>query len=148
MLDSAKIGILGGSLLAGVIGANRVAPRNSRQPSLEPFRCVRVRSLGRLAADADTRHRDHRFQAKHVDARLAQILDLLRRMIGSMFMRVNSKCAHQVRPPLVPDSAERRGRWEALGGYSGPGAITEHSGNASNAMALGAFESLSPCHSR
>jgi len=24
----------------------------------------------------------------------------LRRMIGSMFMRVNSKCAHQVRPPL------------------------------------------------
>src|ERR1700681_3077780 len=23
----------------------------------------------------------------------------LRRMIGSMFMRVNSKCAHQVRPP-------------------------------------------------
>jgi len=24
----------------------------------------------------------------------------LRRIIGSMFMRVNSKCAHQVRPPL------------------------------------------------
>ena len=24
----------------------------------------------------------------------------LRRMIGSMFMRVNSKCAHHVRPPL------------------------------------------------
>jgi hypothetical protein len=28
------------------------------------------------------------------------------RMIGSMFMRVNSKCAHQVRPPL---RAVRRG---------------------------------------
>ena len=26
----------------------------------------------------------------------------LRRIVGSMFMRVNSKCAHQVRPPLTP----------------------------------------------
>ena len=27
---------------------------------------------------------------------------LLRRKVGSMFTRVNSKCAHQVRPPLRP----------------------------------------------
>jgi Leucine carboxyl methyltransferase len=26
----------------------------------------------------------------------------LRRIVGSMFMRVNSKCAHQVRPPSAP----------------------------------------------
>ncbi len=25
----------------------------------------------------------------------------LRRIVGSMFMRVNAKCAHQVRPPLA-----------------------------------------------
>jgi hypothetical protein len=34
----------------------------------------------------------------------AGILDLLRRKVGAMFMRVNSKCAHQVRPPLRADS--------------------------------------------
>ena len=32
----------------------------------------------------------------------------LRRMIGSMFMRVNSKCAHQLRPP--PSEYGERGR--------------------------------------
>jgi hypothetical protein len=26
----------------------------------------------------------------------------LRRIVGSLFMRVNTKCAHQVRPPLPP----------------------------------------------
>ena len=28
----------------------------------------------------------------------------LRRKVGAMFMRVNAKCAHQVRPPLRADS--------------------------------------------
>src|ERR1700682_3604911 len=31
-------------------------------------------------------------------------------MIGLMFMRVNSKCAHQVRPPLSPWLVQWRGR--------------------------------------
>ncbi len=35
----------------------------------------------------------------------------------SMFMRVNSKGAHQVRPPLGPDT-EERGRWVTLRDYS------------------------------
>jgi hypothetical protein len=34
----------------------------------------------------------------------------LRRIVGVMFTRVNSKCAHQMRPTPRPDS-EKRGRW-------------------------------------
>jgi hypothetical protein len=34
----------------------------------------------------------------------------LRRIIGSMFMRVNSKCAHQVRPPPGREQAAARNR--------------------------------------
>jgi hypothetical protein len=36
---------------------------------------------------------------------VSQILDLLRMTVGVMFVRVNSKCAHQVRPPLGPVTA-------------------------------------------
>jgi len=32
----------------------------------------------------------------------------LRRIVGTMFMRVNSNCAHQVRPPSGPDGGHRR----------------------------------------
>jgi hypothetical protein len=38
----------------------------------------------------------------------------LRRMIGSMFMRVNVKCAHQVRPPSACDSEAAGGRGIAV----------------------------------
>jgi hypothetical protein len=34
----------------------------------------------------------------------------LQRMIGSMFMRVNSKCVHQLRPPPGPNVKEAD-RW-------------------------------------
>jgi hypothetical protein len=33
----------------------------------------------------------------------------LRRKVGAMFLRVNSKCAHQVRPPLRADSGVKGG---------------------------------------
>jgi hypothetical protein len=47
----------------------------------------------------------------------------------------------RARPP-----AERRGRWETLLGYSGPGAIDGAFWKRVEAMALGEFESLSPSH--
>jgi len=37
----------------------------------------------------------------------------LQRVIGSMFMRVNSKCAHQLRPPPGPNMKEAD-RWVEL----------------------------------
>jgi hypothetical protein len=36
--------------------------------------------------------------------------NLFLRMIGSMFMRVNSKCAYQLRPPLGVEGSGRRRR--------------------------------------
>jgi len=33
----------------------------------------------------------------------------LRRIVGAMFMRVNSRCAHQLRPPLAAITSDARG---------------------------------------
>jgi hypothetical protein len=47
-----------------------------------------------------SRNRGRFLPATDVDAPASRTSSIfLRRMIGSMFMRVNSKCAHQVRPP-------------------------------------------------
>ena len=48
--------------------------------------------------------------AQQERAQRAQILDFLRRIVGVVFMQVNSKCAHHVRQPLGPDEGARRGR--------------------------------------
>ena len=42
-------------------------------------------------------------------AQITAILDLLERIVGAMFMRVNSKCAHQVRPPQGGKHRDRSG---------------------------------------
>jgi hypothetical protein len=56
----------------------------------------------------------------------------LQRMIGSMLMRVNSKCAHRVRPPLRTSwaaAAERRGVLGAPFSH-GPARRSERSGRS------------------
>jgi hypothetical protein len=56
----------------------------------------------------------------------------LRRIIGAMFMRVNCKCAHQLRPPLrlvaaewwrdAPSGGQRtKLGWDRSGGQAGVG---------------------------
>ena len=61
----------------------------TRVPKATRSRTARVRAHPRAI-----RARDDGARASHKSS------IFLRRIIGSMFMRVNSKCAHQVRPPL------------------------------------------------
>jgi len=53
----------------------------------------------------------------HATSRKSSIV--LRRIIGSMFMRVNSKCAHQVRPPLGPFGTDESSRLVDRAGAAG-----------------------------
>ena len=43
-----------------------------------------------------------------IEARASQILELLAED-SAMFMRVNSRCAHQLRPPLAAITSDARG---------------------------------------
>jgi len=57
----------------------------------------------RMSCSEPTKHRDSLELdiAKDIDAPTSRKSSIfLRRMIGSIFMRVNSQCAHQLRPPL------------------------------------------------
>jgi len=48
-----------------------------------------------------------RGQQEHERAELAHILDLFGEDSWRVFMRVNSRCAHQVRPPFGPVTVRR-----------------------------------------
>ena len=61
--------------------------------------------------------RDHKLK-RTGRVRLAQILDLLGRIVGVVFMRVNSKCAHQVHPPLPPGYSGARSSGKPLADYT------------------------------
>ena len=72
-----------------------VSPQGLADLALEP-RAFNDRALIEpwlCCGSAQTLARDRR-------ARLLHVLDILRRIVGLMFMWVNSKCAHQLRPPL------------------------------------------------
>jgi len=58
-----------------------------------------ARRVPRSKTSRDVKRRSAmRAAARRAETRSSSIL---RGMVGSMFMRVNSKCAHQARPPLT-----------------------------------------------
>jgi hypothetical protein len=59
-----------------------------------------------------------------MSTRLTHILDFFQRMIGLMFMRVNSQCAHQVRPPSKWRTRIAEGAHAGLLDFSRVGRIT------------------------
>jgi hypothetical protein len=68
-------------------------------PALGEF----TRNLQRPKAaisDSERRCETNRRHEIEKCAELCRSANCLRRIVNSMFMRVNSKCAHQVRPPL------------------------------------------------
>ena len=111
-------------------------------PVTSPPTCVERRRLRRLAvfAESSSNRRDVRTSRK------SSIF--LRRKVGVVFMRVNSKCAHQVRPPLTQTRGGQRS--VNIGKHLAPtrdpplGAV--HSGGPLRQPAVLSFGSPSPGH--
>src|SRR5262245_4841576 len=72
------------------------ARRRARQADMSAIRDVPTRPFGRSAPTIDNRPHG---QPSSTRIPAHNRSSILRRTIGSMFMRVNSKCAYQLRPP-------------------------------------------------